>query len=110
MRRDPHSYADDAQPQTRSLSWTARLDFGAKQIEAEAALMFRAPAEAAGPFDLDTRDLAIAAVTDLNGAALGWKAHTADPVLGVRLEIAVPKGAAGVRIRYRTAPTASALR
>src|SRR5439155_16845205 len=65
MRRDPHSWNDDAQPETASLAWRARVDFAARAIEAEAVLALRAPSPA-GPLDLDTRDLAIEEVTNGN--------------------------------------------
>ncbi|MBS1152340.1 MAG: Aminopeptidase [Myxococcaceae bacterium] len=107
-RLDPHSYNDDTQPQTDALDWQARVDFGAKRLEAEATLHFRAPAPK-GPLDLDTRDLELGGVFDLTGGPLPFVLHPPDPVLGARLEIALPAGARGVRIRYRTAPQASAL-
>jgi aminopeptidase N len=106
-RRDPHSYADDAQPATTSLELSARVDFAQHQLHAEATLVFAAPG--GGPLDLDTRDLAIDAVEGLDGRALPFVLHPAEPILGARLAIEVPAGSAGVRIRYRTSPTASAL-
>ena len=69
-RRDPHSYNDDTQVETESLHLAARVDFAAKTISAEVTLAFRAPG--GGPLDLDTRDLAIESVHDLDGTALAW--------------------------------------
>ena len=106
-RRDPHSYNDDTQVETESLAWIARVDFATKTITADATLSFRAPG--GGTLDLDTRDLAIDAVTDLDGAVLAYTLHPAEPVLGARLAIELPAGSRGVRIRYRTSPDASAL-
>ena len=118
-RLDPHSYADDSQPRTRSFDWKATVDFSARILRAEITLRF---AEAAGAgaragegegegcvLDLDTRALVIEAVVDERGAALPYTLHAADPILGSRLEIRVPVGAAAISIRYRTSPEASAL-
>ena len=107
-RLDPHSYADDAQPRTRSFEWNAIVDFDHRVLRAEVTLRFAAPA-AGGALDLDTRALAIDAITGPGGEALPFTMHAAEPILGSRLEIAVPKGAESIRIRYRTSPEASAL-
>jgi aminopeptidase N len=106
-RRDPHSYADDTQVETASLSLVARVDFTHEVLHAEATLLFARPG--GGALDLDTRDLAIDAVEDLDGRALAFVLHPAEPILGARLAIELPAASAGVRIRYRTSPTASAL-
>jgi leukotriene-A4 hydrolase len=106
-RRDPHSYCDDAQPATSSLALVARVDFAEQRLHAEATLVFAAPG--AGPLDLDTRDLVIEAVEDLGGQPLPFVLHPAEPILGARLAIELPPGSAGVRVRYRTSPDASAL-
>ena len=105
-RRDPHSYTDDTQAQTASLELVARVDFASKTLIAEATLRLKQPGS--GAFDLDTRDLAIEAVTDDTGRPLPFTLHPADAVLGRRLEITLDRTAA-VRIRYRTSPDASAL-
>ena len=107
-RLDPHSYADDTHPRTRSFDWTARVDFPTRVLSAEITLHFAAPA-AGGPLDLDTRALKIDAVLDGAGASLEHTLHAADPILGSRLAIAVPAGTESIRIRYRTSPEASAL-
>ena len=106
-RRDPHSYADDTQVATTSLALVARVDFAHEVLHGEATLAFERPG--AGPLDLDTRDLAIDAVEDLDGRALPFVLHPAEPILGARLAIELAPGTGGVRIRYRTSPTASAL-
>src|SRR5438552_904064 len=108
MRADPHSYADDRHAQTRSIELSLRVDFAARVLEGEVLLRFRAPA-AAGPLDLDTRDLRIDSVSGDDGAPLDFELAAAEPILGARLRIEVPGGARGVRIRYRTYPHASAL-
>ena len=107
-RLDPHSYADDTQPRTRAFDWKAVVDFPARVLHAEVTLHFAGPA-AGGPLDLDTRALSIEAVLGPRGTALPHTLHPADPILGRRLEIAVPAGAESIHIRYFTSPEASAL-
>ncbi len=108
-RRDPHSYADDAQPQTEHLLWRARVDFHTHTVNGEATLRFRAPALASGPLDLDTRDLTIDAVLDEAGQALPFELAAPEPILGSRLRVQLTAGARAVSIHYRTSPAASAL-
>jgi aminopeptidase N len=107
MRLDPHSYADTAQPQTRSIDLTLRADFDRRVLEGEIALHFRAPG--VGPLDLDTRELRIDAVTLLDGTPLPHDLFAPEPILGARLRIDLPRGAEGVRVRYATSPAATAL-
>ncbi len=107
-RLDPHSFNDDTQPQTARLVWKAKVDFGSKRLEAEATLYFQNPAPA-GPLDLDTRDLEIHSVVDLGGQPLSFVLHAPEPFVGARLALALPAGTGGIRVRYRTAATASAL-
>src|SRR6267143_3856368 len=107
MRLDPHSYADIAQPQTRSIHLTLRADFDRRILEGEIALHFRAPG--VGPLDLDTRELRIDAVTLLDGTPLPHDLFAPEPILGARLRIDLPRGAEGVRVRYATSPAATAL-
>ena len=106
-RRDPHSYTDDAQPETEAIDLTARVDFAQRVLRGEVTLALRAPG--AGPLDLDTRDLAIDEVHDQAGRPLPFVLHPAEPILGARLAIELPAGTTAVRIRYRTSPEASAL-
>ncbi len=107
-RLDPHSYADDTQPRTKAFDWKATVDFPGRVLHAELTLHFVKPASG-GPLDLDTRALSIDAVLGPHGAALTHTLHAAAPILGSRLEIAVPSGARSIHIRYRTSPEASAL-
>jgi len=106
-RRDPHSYADDTQAATESLELIARVDFAHRRLHAQATLRFAAPS--GGQLDLDTRDLAIERVEDLDGRALDFVLHPAESILGARLAITLGDAAAGVRLHYKTSPTASAL-
>jgi leukotriene-A4 hydrolase len=107
-RLDPHSYTDDAQVETESFDLVARVDFANRVLRCEVALTFRTPAEG-GMLDLDTRDLAIEVIRDDADRVLPFTLHPAEPILGARLEIELPEGTRSVRIRYRTAPDASAL-
>jgi aminopeptidase N len=106
-RLDPHSYCDDAQAQTESFAWTARVDFASKTLAAEVTLAFRAPAE--GLLDLDTRDLAIEHVEDASGRSLAFRLHPPEPHIGQRLAIELAAPTMSVKIRYRTSADASAL-
>lgn len=108
-RLDPHSYADDTQPQTRHFSWHAAVDFDARIIRARVTLDFVAALPAASALDLDTRALTIHAVTDRAGAPLPFTLHAPDPVLGARLSITLPAQVSQVTITYETSPDASAL-
>src|SRR5438132_462944 len=107
MRLDPHSYADSDQPQTRDVDLALRADFQHRMLEGEITLRFREPG--GGAIDLDTRELRIDAVTALDGAPLRYELAAAEAILGARLRVTLPAGARGLRIRYRTSPTASAL-
>jgi aminopeptidase N len=103
-RIDPHSYFDDAQP--RADRWTLRLkvDFARQVLAGEVTLHF--PAPAAGPFDLDTKGLAIAtqgARTD-GGAAVPFALGVEDPILGRRLRLELPPGTRAVTVAYETGP------
>lgn len=106
-RRDPHSYCDDTQAETASLSLAARIDFATQTLAAEVMLAFRAPAR--GQLDLDTRDLTIERVEDASGRALPFVLHPAEPYIGQRLAIEIAEPTPSLRITYRTSPQASAL-
>ena len=109
-RLDPHSYADDAQPRTAHLDWTARVDFATRTLDATVVLHFAQPA-AGGRLDLDTRGLVVEEVRSggADGPAVAYALEAVDAILGQKLAIEVPAGAKGVHIRYRTSPEASAL-
>jgi aminopeptidase N len=107
-RLDPHSYADSSQPAVVALGWRAHVDFAARILDCEARLELAAPA-AEGPLDLDTRELAIAGVTDGEGRALRFELAPPDPILGARLRITLAPGTTAVIVTYRTSPSASAL-
>src|SRR5260370_32213068 len=106
-RLDPHSYADTAQPQTKSIELSLKVDLASRTLSGEAVLRFRQAG--AGPLDLDTRDLRIESVTALDGAKLGYELAAPEPILGSPLRIELPAAARGVRLRYSTSPSATAL-
>ena len=106
---DPHSFTDDSQPAVAHLDWEARVDFARRVLAGEVFLRFAAPPTSATPLDLDTRELAIARVTDDAGRELGFGLHEPSGTLGARLRVQVPAGAKGVRVAYTTSNEASAL-
>ncbi len=107
-RLDPHSFFDDSQPVTRSIDWTATVDFGSKRLAGTATLRLAGPA-AAGPFDLDTKGLAIRGVRTGDGREIAWELGPDDPILGRRLRLALPAGTERVVLDYEAAPDAVAL-
>jgi len=106
-RRDPHSWCDDQQPKTRELRWRAKVDFATRTLDAEATLLFEAPAS--GTVDLDSRELSIREAVDERGKAIPFQVEPPDPILGSRIRLQLPERTGGVTLRYSTAPTASAL-
>jgi aminopeptidase N len=106
-RLDPHSYNDDTQPETDTLTWKARVDFHTRRLHAEATLTLKEAS--AGPLDLDTRGLEIRSVADEQGRPLPFHLSPPEPILGSRLRVQLAPGVRQVRIRYRTSPEASAL-
>src|SRR4051812_34394657 len=98
---DPHSYAKASQARTKSFDLKLRVDFETRVLSGEVTLHFVAPSQ--GPLDLDTRGLII------ESCSVPHRLHAPDPILGARLELTLPAGAAQVTIRYRTARDASAL-
>src|SRR4051794_33743781 len=98
MRIDPHSFTDDSQSVIQELNWEANLDFESRIIHATATLSFLKPGS--GPLDLDTRDLKIHRVEDLEGNALKHEVGPVEPILGQRLRIELPANTAAVRIKY----------
>lgn len=110
-RLDPHSFADLTQARVSRMELDLHVDFAARALRGEVVLRFAAPARG-GTLDLDSRDLAIASITGLDGRPLPFALH-APPAgqewLGQRLAVELPAGAEGVKIRYAASPHASAL-
>src|SRR5256885_7726360 len=104
---DPHSHANPQQARTEKISLALRVDFASGTLRGEVALDLAQARE--GPLDLDTRDLDIEAVSTLDGRPLRHRLDPRDPILGSRLRIDLPSHVSGVRIRYATSKSASAL-
>lgn len=103
---DPHSYADDTQPNTRSLDLDLIVDFTTQTLQGTATLTL--DRAATGELDLDTRGLAIQSVVDAaNNTAIPFDLSAADPIKGTRLRVHARTDR--VTIRYRTAPDANAM-
>jgi len=107
MRKDPHSYADDRQPRTRHLDLDLRLDFATRTLRTETVLHLSEPGQ--GPFDLDTRGLAIESVERPDGTPVRFELAREEPVLGARLRVDLPEGTRAVRIRSAASRDATAL-
>jgi len=73
-RLDPHSYADSEQPVTERIDLQLKVDFARQVLSGEVLLTLRDPS--AGPLDLDTRDLRIAA---LGGEANAFVTESLNP-------------------------------
>jgi aminopeptidase N len=106
-RLDPHSFADSEQAVTERIDLSLRVDFAQRVLTGGAVLRFREAS--AGPLDLDTRDLRIAAVETLEGAPVRYELGASERILGARMRVHLPAGSRAVRIRYSTSPQASAL-
>ena len=106
-RVDPHSYFDDSQPHTVSWSLRLRADFERKVLRGEATLIFKT--EAQGPFDLDTKGLAIERAIADNGAPVPFELGPEEPIFGRRLRLSLPAKTKSVTLTYETSPTAVGL-
>ena len=107
-RPDPHSYADSRHVELADLTWSARVDFAARRIDATATLRWDAKADALAHVDLDTRGLEI---VDVDGDVAGWTLGDDDAILGRRLRVVLkqPSRAGQMVVTYRTGIDASAL-
>ncbi len=104
---DPHSYADVSQGRTTELALVWTVDFTERRLRGSVTLTL--DAAAAGPLDLDTRDLQIDSVVAEDGTSLRFELGQADAVLGQRLRITRDQPTRAVTIRYATSPRASGL-
>lgn len=112
-RADEHSYAEPDKVRIVDIGLDLRIDFAQKVLRGTADLRLDWKDEGHRELSLDTRDLTIERVLGKSGDG-GWRRldHTlgeADPILGSKLTIRVKRPYEVVRIRYRTAPTASGL-
>jgi aminopeptidase N len=108
-RRDPHSYADDAQPRTKAVDWNVTIDFERRALSGTATLRFHETTASAVTLDLDTRDLTILSACDDSGRSVEFVLHPAEPILGARLTLRLQPGTSSVTVTYATGTSASAL-
>lgn len=111
--QDEHSYAQPERVRIRDLGLDLRVDFSSKQLSGTADLSLDWRDPAARELLLDTRDLDIVRVLGRSRDG-GWRKlkfalDAADPVFGSKLSIAMRRQYDVVRIRYRTASSASGL-
>lgn len=110
---DPHSHANTDQVEVRSLALDLDVDFTKREFSGTAELALDWRDKSAHELVLDTRDLTIESVQAVDAGAaprpLQWKLAPRDPILGSALHVELVQPVAAVRIRYRTAPTASGL-
>ncbi len=113
---DPHSQARPGEARVTHVALDLVVDFATRTLRGTATLDLdrslgpsRAPVDGDGELVLDTRRLAIRAVTDRRGASLTFALGGDDPVLGAALTIALPGGTTRVIVDYVTAPDAEAL-
>ena len=110
---DEHSYAEPDKVVIRDLGLDLRVDFEQKQLRGSADLALTWKDTDHRRLILDTRDLSIDKVLGKSGDG-GWRrlAFTLaerDPIFGQKLTITMRRPYEVVRVRYRTAPTASGL-
>ena len=105
--RDIHSYAEPAIARVTHVDLDLRVDFATRTVAGSAALDVVAGG-AAPVLTLDTRKLAIEAVTDGAGKALPWELGKEDAVLGAPLRVTLGS-ARRVQVRYRSSADAEAL-
>ncbi len=105
---DPHSYARPADARVTHVELDLRADFTRKILEGTAILTVQAAPDAK-TLVLDTRGLAVDAITDRSGQPLAFTLGDDDALLGRALSIALPGDRSTIAIRYRTSPDAEAL-
>ena len=103
-----HSYARPDEARVTHVALDLRADFTKKTLSGTATLTLDVAPDAREVV-LDTKDLAIEAVTAESGTALQHAFGGTDAILGAPLRIALPAGTRKVTVRYSTSPTAAAL-
>lgn len=110
---DPHSYSNHDQLRVRHLQLDLSVDFAARELHGFADLSVERLDPAARELRLDTRNLRIERVlnVDATGAYREVRASlgAVDPILGSALRIPFGVDDRRVRIYYRSAPEASGL-
>ena len=110
---DQHSFANPDQVSVAHLDLDLQVDFDRQTLGGWADLTLSYADPATTEILLDTRDLHIDRVEQLDGGAVvGTLVHTVgerDEVMGSRLTVTLDSDVGGIRIHYRTDPVASGL-
>jgi len=105
--RDPHSFTDLEQGRISHVDLSLNVDFTTSTITGVITCVLAAPA--AGPLDMDTRDLTIASITAADGTAIEYDTSHTDEIIGTRLRVSLPAQTETFSIAFETSPNASAL-
>ena len=105
---DAHSYSNPREARATHIELDWYVDFERQQIRGSATLNL-ALALGAKRCILDTRDLAIEAVTDAAGLPLVYAIGDRDPFLGSPLTVELPHGVERISVRYHTTSESSGL-
>ena len=108
QQHDVHSHAVPAEARVTHIALDLSADFDAHRLSGTATLTVHA-APSAREIVLDTKDLTIDAVTDVQGRPLTHRLGPADPILGQALYVALPEDPRRIVVRYATSPAAPAL-
>ena len=106
--RDIHSFARPIEARVTHVALDLAADFATHRLSGTATLTVHST-PAAREIVLDTRDLAIEAVTDGQGRPLSHELSAADPILGRALRVTLPEDRRRIVVRYTTSPQAAAL-
>jgi hypothetical protein len=117
---DPHSYSNPQQVRVRQLELDLTADFEQRVLRGFVVLDIQRQRDcpANTPLVLDTRDLTIEEVSlrtlSVSGPGpfrpAGFQKSASDEILGSKLTIGLTPDAMNVRVAFRTAPSASALK
>lgn len=105
---DYHSYANPQEVLVKHLDLDLKVDFNHRVLSGEVTVTYSKQQAEAKHLVLDTRDLQILQVS-AEGKALPFNLSKSDAVLGSSLTIDLPPQGEKIRIKYRTAPSATGL-
>ncbi len=112
-RHDEHSYAEPTRVKVTDVALDMTVDFDKKELAGSATLQLQWIDSKHHKLVLDSRDLHIDKIEGRTGGntwqPLRYTLAKRDPILGSKLEIAMPVPHSTVRITYRTSPNASGL-
>ncbi|MFL5538539.1 MAG: M1 family metallopeptidase [Longimicrobiaceae bacterium] len=106
--RDIHSFARPNEARVTHVDLDLTTDFSTKRLGGTATLDVQA-SPGAREIVLDTKNLAIARVTDGAGEPLRWSLGAADSILGQPLTVALTPATRKIVVHYSTSPNAAAL-